>query len=196
MHAWVKNGLPIDYEKRLWAVFRHVGRLSQPPSRVKAEVERISRDFIARLYRELGEIEKLPPRTFEELVAELIDDMGYDVRLTPQSRDHSRDILAAIDTPLGPILTLVECKRYQRDNRIGPDIVERFLFTIRERDRANLGVIVSTGLFTSGARRLEDDYCWLLKLSDFEDLQEWIGKYGTWSKARHGGIWLPKITTS
>ena len=40
------------------------------------------------------DLHQLKPRKFEELIAELLRDMGYDVCLTPETHDHGRDIFA------------------------------------------------------------------------------------------------------
>jgi hypothetical protein len=97
-----------------------------------------------------------------------------------------------VKTPLGEILAIIECKRYHREHRIGPDIVERFLWTIDNRDRASFGVIASTSFFTSGAVSLEDEYHWKLMLRDFDALSTWISEYGCWTQTNGNKLWLPK----
>lgn len=135
---------------------------------------------------------KIRPRDFERLVAEILRDMGYDVHLTPESRDGGRDILAYITLPPNlRFLTIVECKRFQKNEKIGPDIVKQLLFTLMHQDCANKAMLVTTAHFTSGARTLEEQHKWLLNLRDHESLKEWLNQYGNWDTTSQGGIWIP-----
>jgi hypothetical protein len=56
--------------------------------------------IVATIQRELkldpDALYRIEPRDFEHVVAEILRDMGYDVYLTPQTRDGGRDILAYI----------------------------------------------------------------------------------------------------
>jgi len=79
--------------------------------------------MIAALKKQPKDIYKLTPRQYEELVAELFRDMGYDVKLTKATRDGGKDILAAIKTEVGQLLCLIEAKRYREDRKIGVALV-------------------------------------------------------------------------
>lgn len=94
---------------------------------LNVHLEAISTEFIKYLARHPDFLYQIEPRRFEMLVAELLTDMGYEVELTPETRDGGRDILAAFDLPHGKILTLVECKKFRPDRKVGIDIIERFL---------------------------------------------------------------------
>ena len=124
-------------------------------------------------------------------MAELLRDMGYEVELTPETRDGGRDILAAFGLPHGEILTLVECKRFRPDRKVGIDILERFLWVMDRRDKASCGLIATTFYFSPEAIATERDYQWRLRLRDFEGLKEWLGKYGSWTRNNRMGLWLP-----
>jgi DNA-directed RNA polymerase specialized sigma24 family protein/HJR/Mrr/RecB family endonuclease len=157
---------------------------------INAELETINSELVRYLAKHPEQIYQLQPRNFEVLVAHLLIDMGYDVELTPPARDGGRDILAVLKVPAGKILTIVECKRYAPDHRVGVDIVERFLFTV-ERDKASFGLIASTSSFTEGARALERQFRWRLGLRDFNVLKAWLDKYGCWTVSDGTGLWLP-----
>jgi len=59
----------------------------------------------------------LNPRKFEELIASILKDLGFDVELTKVTRDGGRDIIASIRTKVSTFLTYVECKRYSPENK-------------------------------------------------------------------------------
>jgi hypothetical protein len=138
-------------------------------------------------------LNRIDPRDFERLVAELLESMGYEVELTPQTRDGGRDILArATLRPSKPLLYIVECKRWHEDRRIDVGDVRQFLYVVREHDRASGGMFVTTAYFTSGARVLEQQWEYLLSLHDRDALASWLESYGTWHQDDESRIWVPQ----
>ncbi len=135
------------------------------------------------LLRELAETPELlhavDPRKFEEIVAELLGRKGYEVRLTPPSKDGGRDILATLRTPLGRHLWLVECKRYAPDRPVQVHLVRQLAGVVHTED-ATGGILVTTSRFTRGARRLvEEKMPHRLALRDYFDLQSWLSEVAT-----------------
>lgn len=134
---------------------------------------------------------EVPSRRFEEIIAALLEDMGCEVRLTPETRDGGRDILAVFQTPFGEWLTLVECKRYRPHRLVGIGLVERFLWIVERNDKASCGLIATTSFFSSEAQRVAHTYRYRLKLIDFDALCDWIGHYGRWDRSSSSGLWTP-----
>jgi transcription antitermination factor NusG len=163
---------------------------------VSASAALIDAELVSYLTRHPDRLYQIDPRKFEELVAELLRDMGYEVRLTPARADGGRDILAVFKVPAGEILTVVECKRYAADRHIGPDLVQRLLWVADQHDRASRAMLATTGFFSAGARNLERDYRWRLGLKDFDSISEWLGGYGHWHRGASSGLWLPEGTRS
>jgi restriction endonuclease Mrr len=174
---------------------KRAGSDSDPREDVWAEINirinSITEELVTYLARHPHHIYKLQPRKFEDLVAAIVADMGYEVELTPLSRDGGRDVLAVMATPLGKQLTIIECKRYDIDNRIGVELVRQFLWVLEQEDRANRGLIAATSYFTSGARELEAQHRWRLGLKDYESIVGWLSQYGKWKNQDHSGLWLP-----
>ncbi|WP_256206282.1 restriction endonuclease [Nitrosomonas oligotropha] len=133
----------------------------------------------------------MDPYKFEEIVASILEDMGYSVHVTPRTRDGGRDILAVFKLPVGEILTVVDCKRYSSSRKIGPDLVQRLLWVAENNDRASRAMIATTTFFTSGAREIEDKYRWKLTLSDFDQISSWLTRYGCWKNDQESGLWVP-----
>ena len=156
-----------------------------------ASIRAADEHLISLLKAQPDSIYQLPPRTFELLVAELLEDMGCRVTITPETRDGGRDILAFLALPFGEILTIVECKRFRFDRPVGIGIVERFLWTVERHDRASLGLLATTSHFSPEATATADEYRYRLKLADFNLLKEWIGTYGTWGRSREQILWVP-----
>jgi hypothetical protein len=89
--------------------------------------------IIAGLKKQPRDIFKLTPRQCEELVAELLHDIGYEVTLTQATRDGGKDILASMKTALGEFLCLVEAKHYREDRKIGVSLVRALYGTSHGR---------------------------------------------------------------
>lgn len=118
----------------------------------------------------------LSPRKFEEIIAELLTKQGYDVTITPVSRDGGFDMYAAKKEGLGRFLYLVECKRYIPPHNVGVDVV-RALYGVLQNRKATAGVIVTSSLFTKGAREFSKENFYQLQLHDYIGIQDWLNKY-------------------
>lgn len=132
--------------------------------------------LIEELKRQPQTIFDIPPRRFEELLAELLSDKGYKVELTPQSSDGGRDILAFLDTPHGRMLCLVEAKRYRQDRPVGVELIRQLLGTLVD-EGANSAMMVTTSSFTSGAEAFSRKHQYKLALREYADVCSWIDEY-------------------
>lgn len=121
-------------------------------------------------------LHELPPRKFEELVAELLSRDGLDVHLTPATRDGGRDVLAFHETPVGRLLYLVECKRHSPSNPVGIAIVQR-LYGVVMQERATAGLVVTTARFTKEALTFAETVRHQFTLRDYEALKDWMKRH-------------------
>lgn len=118
----------------------------------------------------------LSPRKFEELVAAILKDMGFDVELTKATRDGGRDIIAHIRNSVCSYLTHIECKKYAPDNKIGVGII-REVMGVHHLRQATKSIIVTTGFFSQDARKEAAMVENHLDLRDFNSLKEWLQRY-------------------
>lgn len=119
---------------------------------------------------------QLTSRKFEELVARLFSDHGFDVELTRASRDGGYDILAKLNNPATSFIALVECKKYSPENRVGVEIV-RGLYGVTEMKGANQGLVVTSSFFTRGAVEETARIGSKLGLKDYDALTTWLQAY-------------------
>lgn len=145
--------------------------------RVRPRIIKASDRLIEHIARDPREMRSLSPRKFEELIANLLREMGWDITLTPQTRDGGRDILAYFPTPLGWYLTLVEAKRYRADRPVGVDIVREVYGTLCD-EQANSAMVVTTSRFTPDAKMFEERHQFQIDLKDYEDVVTWIRHRG------------------
>ncbi len=152
----------------------------EPIPSLRLELAGINEHLLRRLEQDIGLARELSPRKFEELVAELLARQGYVVELTPASKDGGKDIYVARRDDLGAFLYLVECKKYALDNPVGVEIV-RALYGTVQAERATAGVLVTTSVFTKGARDFQRHVQYQVSLRDYVELHRWI------RQALHGG---------
>jgi restriction system protein len=136
----------------------------------------VEREMFAYFAHYPDQMRLLPPRKFEELVAAILKNNGFDVTLTPETRDGGIDIIAVQKDVLGgDLLHLVECKRYAAANKVGIGIVQR-LAGVVDQHRANRGLIVTTSSFTEDAEEVRRTMPYKLAFGPFADLSQWIAK--------------------
>jgi len=119
----------------------------------------------------------LTPRKFEELVATVLRNNGFEVELTPETRDGGIDIIAARKSGIGgETLHFVECKRYARTNKVGIGIVQRMMGVV-EQHRATQGIIVTTSSFTRDAQVTAQHSPHRLGLNSYTELAKWLAAF-------------------
>jgi len=118
----------------------------------------------------------LNPRKFEELIASILKDLGFDVELTKATRDGGRDIIASIRNAVTSFLAYVECKRFAADNKVGVGIIRK-VAGVHYMKMPSKSIIVTTSFFTKDAvieaKLLENQ----LELKDFNDIKVWLRNY-------------------
>lgn len=146
---------------------------TKPYSLIIEDVRTVSDQLLQHLHSNPAHFYELEPRRFEEVIAELLHRQGYNVSLTPSSKDGGVDLFIASRTSVGSFLYLVECKRYSRSNPVGVEIV-RQLYGVVEQVNATAGIIATTSVFTSGAREWQRSVHNRMDLRDFHAVQEWL----------------------
>jgi hypothetical protein len=144
---------------------------SHPP--LRRVVLAAADDLIERVAKDPQSVYELAPRLYEEFVAELLARQGFDVELTPASRDGGKDIYAAKSDSLGSFMWIVECKRWNRRSRVGIGIVQR-LNGVVDAERATGGILATTTFFSRDALAYQAVVRNRLALKDYEGVQQWV----------------------
>lgn len=134
----------------------------------------IEYELIEYLKKHPNQLYKISPRKFEEFVAAIFKNHGFDVQLTPETRDGGMDIIAVHKSPLtGNTISLIECKRYAPDNRVGIGVVQRLLGNVIQQE-AHKGVVVTTSFFTKDAIAVSKQSRNILTLNDYSAIISWL----------------------
>jgi restriction system protein len=179
----IKRALGIDGKKEADSFHKSVllGPDGQPLTRNDPTYKRIVMDFTSVNYELLRILRKAPhlfyeisPRKFEEVVAEVFLRKGYDVKLTPISKDGGKDVYAGKQNDIGvTCFYIVECKQRAPDNKIGVHIL-RDLYGVVEAERATAGILATTSFFTTGAKEFQKQVEFRIGLRDFGGIQSWL----------------------
>ena len=158
-------------------IFASAHYLSLAGSKIlRVDLETINGELIRYLARHPEKMYELQPRKFEELIAELLRDMGYQVELTPCTRDGGFDIRAVQKSAVGTALALVECKRFGPNQKAGVQVV-RGLYGVVEAEKATTGVIATTSFFTKDAKAFHAQQKHRISLVDFDKLAGFLKCY-------------------
>lgn len=142
-------------------------------ARIIVDVASTNRKILERLQSDPRAFWTLPPRRFEEVIAEILGRHGYEITLTPPTRDGGFDLYAASNGALGRFLFLVECKRYVPPNKVGVEIV-RSLHGVVKQKGATAGVVVTTSFFSQAAEEFRQQVVHELTFHDYLALQGWL----------------------
>lgn len=121
-------------------------------------------------------LHSLHPRKFEELICDILKDLGFETELTKATRDGGWDIYARMKNEITTYLMLVECKRYALDKLVGPKFV-RELAGVCGMHKADRGMIVTTSYFSKRAEHEKTLSTTQMVLADFERLKEFLQPY-------------------
>ncbi len=179
----LKMGVSLDDVERLVGPWRSSGLLGpdglpmdgRDPRgrRLFSDIRLINSDLVERVNQDPRIAYDLTSRQFEELTADLLERMGYEVQLTAKTRDGGKDLYALRKDGLGSFMFVVECKRYNPNNLVGVGVV-RSLHGVAQHERANGAIVMTTSFFTEPAKQFARDLKGQMSLKNFVDLQTWL----------------------
>ena len=148
----------------------------EPPAMLVQVVHSINVELLSRLVRNPRQLNELGSRQFEELIAELLSSFGWDVHLTPQTKDGGYDIFA-ISKDMAGVRTswIIECKKFAQDHKVGVEIA-RGLYAVKLDLRVANAMLATTSSFTAGVRAFKSSR-YDFELRDYEGILEWINTY-------------------
>jgi hypothetical protein len=137
------------------------------------------RSLVERLKQRPENVYELSSRQFEELIAEMIHTFGYQVELTPRTRDGGRDIIALRSTDLVfPVRHLIEAKLWTPPRKVGRPVIDA-LFGVGTRERCNGVMVVTPSSFSLDAINAVNDFSLkhYVRLIDGSILPSWYNEY-------------------
>lgn len=119
------------------------------------------------------DINSLSGIEFENICQQLIEKMGFSVETTKASGDGGIDLIANNYEPILSGRYIIQCKRYS--SSVGEPII-RDLYGVITSERANKGILMTTGYFTKSAVSFAEGK--QIELIDGAKLNGLLMKYG------------------
>lgn len=104
----------------------------------------------------LGELRKMNEYEFEELVADVWEEYGWDTEVTSGSKDRGIDVIADKSRPFEQ-KAVIQAKRYGEQNKVGSSEIQQYSSLRHQREGADTVVVVTTSSFSSAAEEMASD---------------------------------------
>ena len=140
---------------------------------IPQNIKELNEEILLQLSQYPELIYDLEPRLFEELIGKIFSKFKLDINLTKRTRDGGIDIIAFEDNLFSKNKYIIECKRYNPNNKISVSTVQR-LYGIKQSTRATKALFVTSSYFTKPAIEFAREHAWELQLMDFNDITKWL----------------------
>lgn len=143
---------------------------------IEPSIVNATQKLIHKLKKTPRDVFQITPRQFEQMIAELMSEMGWEVELTQATRDGGKDILAYMNTGVHRFLCLVEAKKYREDRPVGVGIVRSLYGTFFDH-QASSAMLVTSSYCSPDAKEFQKKHKYHLSLKEYTDLTSWIANY-------------------
>ena len=148
----------------------------QLPNEIKKDVQIVTESLWDQIANKPEILYSITSRQFEEVVCELFERQGYNVKLTKQTRDGGKDMIILNKSNLGDFIIYAECKKRAPKHPIGVKIV-RELYGVVEQDKATAGLIITTSAFTKDAVDFRNKIKGRMNFIDYTELLKQISEF-------------------
>ncbi len=112
-------------------------------------------------------------RKFEELLAEVFKNQGFETELGPGRADGGVDLRLIQRSDIGDMLILVQAKKYADHRKIQLDPIKALWASV-EDEQANKGILVSTSEFIPAAKKFAKRHPFRLELAGPGKIVSWL----------------------
>lgn len=136
----------------------------------------VDRKVAERIAKDPRLLFSIDPRFFEELLASIFGDLGYQTILTKRTQDGGRDIIGLARKDYMDQKLIIECKRYAPHRKVSVSQV-RSLYGVAQDERVTKALLATTSSFTKSARDFATSHIWQLGLLEYEDIVRMTRNY-------------------
>ena len=167
------NIFPFEqHDPLVFSQFKEYMRWKWVCSLIQGDFDALNSELYEYFENNSEQLTRLHWREFEKLVAELLQSQGFQAELGPGSADGGVDIRLVQRDPIGDILTLVQVKKYGTNKRIGLQAIQA-LHGVREAERADGSMFVTTSAYGPSARRFAGRKNVRMALYVSDDMRKW-----------------------
>jgi len=134
----------IDYKDiENWATQLNRELTRDNEAAVMLKFKNLSKELITMVAKNEHTLKHLEWRDVERLAAEVFEGLGFDVQLTPSSKDGGKDVILTLNTGNAARSFIIEIKHWRSNQLVGSNHVKKFTKVIvkEKRDR---GLLLST----------------------------------------------------
>lgn len=113
-------------------------------------IQAVSKQFAELVARDPRALEQLEWRDLERMLAEVFSGIGFEVKLTPPSKDGGKDIILQCVVSGRMHSYIVEIKHWRSSTRVGGSALKDFIGVV-VKEKRDAGIFLSTYGFTSNA---------------------------------------------
>ncbi len=143
--------------------------------KIKVDLASANDRILNQVRQRPDDIYNMSSREFEMFTASILERMGYEITVTPQTRDGGIDIFAAKKEQLGAFLCLVQCKKQKPSIPVGIAVV-RELYGVLQAERATYASIFTTSFFSKSAIDFQQRFEHQLSLVDYNAIKDILDK--------------------
>jgi len=136
-------------------------------------LETTSDNLIKAINQNRNELWKITPRQFEELIADILRKMNFEVTLTPQTRDGGKDIIVKSNNVIAESVWFVQCKHYSLDKPVGIAVFREVVGT-HLLNKPNKSIIVTSSYYTKEVINEVEKVKNIINIKDYKAVFNWI----------------------
>ena len=156
----------------------HAAAFASTCQLIVPDFEQINLELMAYFAEHPDHLNELHWRKFEELLDAIFKNQGYHTELGPGSGDGGVDLRLVQKDSVGELITLVQAKRYNKQNPIGLEAVQA-LHGVVDDQRAHRGLFVTTSRYLPGAQQFAERQNQRLILATSAEVAQWCRKVVT-----------------
>lgn len=152
----------VEYFRHFWqAGWRKSARALKEPEKYEASViiKSVHRALIEKIVDNPKFLDGVDWRTFERLMANVFEGIGFDVVLTPPSKDGGKDIVLCCMSRGTKKKYFIELKHWPSGDKVSDRHVQKFEIIVSQN--ADAGLLLSTSGFTKSVTKIKRNKVYL-----------------------------------
>lgn len=143
---------------------------------IKNDIKIVNDGLLKSISQNPNLIHEITWRRFEELIAELLVYLKYDITIGNGRNDGGKDIISVKKDTFSELIIAVECKHYTLPHKVGRPYIQKLLGVV-EANNYNGGIIATSSFFTKQAHEFAEPLQPKILLKDFYDIEKMLKDY-------------------
>lgn len=155
--------------------------------RIELLIRTVSHEFALLVAKDPRALDHLEWRDLERMMARVMEGIGFNVTLTPPSKDGGKDLILACEVSDGTRTFIIELKHWRSGVRVGKNAVKDFLSVMVSEQRSGALFLSTSGYTVDAFEGLTEIERRRLRFGDTEKI---VSLAQTYVRAQ-AGVWSP-----